>query len=158
MKNRTLGKFAAPFIYLVLLSSVVLLFPAKGQDVSIEGTSLRVSLPPGWELGTPKLDSHGHAVLHYKGEQGFEIRVGHMTKWLEGLPVTMSLPFECDYYLGVFRKMPDGRIGNLTPRPDYFPKEFYSRVLLTQSLERTGTTEVIACLLCPATLSWIWAA
>jgi len=146
MKNRILETFAPPFLYLVLLSSVVLPFPAKGQEVSIEGTSLRVSLPPGWELGTPKLDSHAHTVFHYKGEQGFEIRVGQLTKWLEGLSTPMSLPFECDFYLGVFRKMPDGRTGNLTLRPDYFPKEFYSRVLFTQSLEQSGTTEVIACL------------
>jgi TonB family protein len=32
------------------------------------------------------------------------------------------------------------------PRPDYFPEEFYSRVLSTRSLRQTGTTEVIACL------------
>lgn len=146
MKNRILETIASPFLYLVLLSSVVLPFPAKGQEVPIEGTSLRVSLPAGWELGTPKFVSHAHTVLHYKGEQGFEIRVGQLTKWLEGLSTPMSLPFECDFYLGVFRKMPDGRTGNLTPRPDYFPKEFYSRVLLTQSLEKTGTPEVIACL------------
>jgi TonB family protein len=146
MKNRILETFAPPFLYLVLLSSVVLPFRAKGQEVSIEGTSLRVSLPPGWELGTPKLDSHAHAVFHYKGEQGFEIRVGHLTKWLEGLSTPMSLAFECDFYLGVFRKIPDGRSASLMPRPAYFPEEFYSRVLSTQSLQQSGTTEVIACL------------
>jgi TonB family protein len=146
MKNRILETFAPPFLYLVLLLSVVLPFRTKGQEVSIEGTSLRVSLPPGWELGTPKLDSHKHAVFHYKGEQGFEITVGHLTKWLEGLSTPMSLPFECDFYLGVFRKIPDGRSASLMPRPDYFPEEFYSRVLSTQSLQQSGTTEVIACL------------
>jgi TonB family protein len=146
MKNRILGTFAAPFIYLVLLTSGVLVFPTSGQEVSIEGTSLRVSLPSGWELRTPKLDSHAHTVLHYKGKQGFEIRVGQLTKWLEGLSTPMSLPFECDFYLGVYRKFPDGRSASLVPRPAYFPEEFYSRVLSTQSLQQSGTTEVIACL------------
>ena len=146
MESRILERFAPPFLYLVLLSFIVLACPARGQEVSIEGTSLRVSLPPGWELGTPKIDSHGHTLFHYKGEQGFKIRVGQLTKWPEGLSTPMSLPFECDFYLGVFRKMPDGRVGNLTPRPDYFPEEFYSRVLSTQSLERSETPEVIACL------------
>jgi hypothetical protein len=146
MKTRILGTFAAPFLYLALLSSVVPPSPARGQGVSIEDTSLRVSLPPGWELGTPNLDSHGHTVFHYKEEKGFEIRVGQLTKWLEGLSTPMSLPFECDFYLGVFRKMPDGRSASLIPRPDYFPEEFYSRILSTQSLQGSGTTEVIACL------------
>src|ERR1700739_2295233 len=146
MKNRILGTFAAPFIYLVLLSSSVLVFPTRGQEVSIEGTSLRVTLPANWELGASKLGSPAHTVLRYKGEQGFEIAVNQLTKWLEGLSTPMSLPFECDFYLGVFRKIPDGRSASLMPRPDYFPEEFYSRVLSTQSLRQSGATEVIACL------------
>src|ERR1700756_2640552 len=51
MKNRILGTFAAPSICLVLLTSGLLVFPTIGQEVSIEGTSLRVTLPPNWELG-----------------------------------------------------------------------------------------------------------
>ena len=146
MKNRIPGTFAVPFIYLVLLTSGVLVFPTRGQEVSIEGTSLRVTLPPNWELGASKLSSPAHTVLRFKGEQGFEITVNQLTKWLEGLTTPMSMPFECDFYLGVFRKLPDGRNASLIPRPDYFPEEFYSRVLSTQSPQQSGTTEVIACL------------
>jgi protein TonB len=146
MKNSILRTFAAPFICLVLLTSGVLVFPTRGQEVSIDGTSLRVTLPPNWELGASKLGSPKHTVLRYKGEQGYEIVVNHLTKWLEGLSTPMSLPFECDFYLGVFRKIPDGRSASLMARPDYFPEEFYSRVLSTQSLQQSGTQEVIACL------------
>jgi hypothetical protein len=128
MKNRILGTFAAPSICLVLLTSGLLVFPTIGQEVSIEGTSLRVTLPPNWELGASKLGSPVHSVLRYKGEQGFEIAVKQLTKWLEGLSTPMSMPFECDFYLGVFRKIPDGRSASLMARPDYFPEEFYSRV------------------------------
>jgi hypothetical protein len=146
MKNRILETLAAPLFYLVLLSSVVLAFPARSEEVSIEGTSLRVTLPPNWELGPTKLGTHILAALHYKGEPGFEIEVSQFTNWPQSVPTPMGLPFECDLVLSAFRKMPDGRIGNLTPRPDYFPEEFYSRVLLVPSPQQSRTTQVIGCL------------
>jgi TonB family protein len=141
----TLGVICGPLI--VVANAAALRTPQDSSvqsDVSLSGTSLRVSLPPNWEAGRPKLGSASPTVLRYKGDQQFEIAVSQFTNWPSNLSEPMELPFECDFLLGAFRNMPDGRTAVLVPRPDYFPDEFYARVLVPQPSQQS--TEILACL------------
>jgi TonB family protein len=141
----TLGVNCGPLI--VVANAAALRTPQDSSvqsDVSLSGTSLHVSLPPNWEVGLPKLGSASPTVLRYKGDQQFEIAVSQTTNWPSNLSEPMELPFECDFFLGAFRSMPDGRIAVLMPRPDYFPQEFYARVLVPQPSQQS--TLILACL------------
>src|SRR5215467_12342064 len=113
---------------LVLLFTSAFACVVRGQEVPIEGTTLRVVLPPDWEKtqGPGKLGDLGHVLLRRKGESGFLITLAQNAK--SPLVAPMHLPFECDVMFGVLSSKKDANgkpVGVSSPRPDYIPDEYY---------------------------------
>jgi TonB family protein len=122
---------------------------ATAEEVLIEGTSLRITLPQGWQLASSKVGEPVRNVLRHQGDPASEVQVSQFSKWPESARLPMSLPFECDTILGSFAasgKTPSGRTASLGIRPDYFPDEFYSRVLISELPDRTGSESITGCL------------
>jgi TonB family protein len=115
----------------VLASFAVWPMSTRYQEVTLDGTSVPIVLPADWEVGQAKLGaSLRPQVVRYKGDPPFEISVTQNTK----SPQTnvIGLPFECDFAFDILASVNQGKTGYLEQRPDYFPQDFYARVLLSR--------------------------
>lgn len=103
------------------------------QSASQDSISLGVSLPPDWENSPPTQGSLQGQMFRHKGQPPFEVSLQQNTK--NPAASAISLPFECDFVFGVMRSMNQGNLTILRSRPDYFPQEYYARILLPKNQE-----------------------
>lgn len=103
----------------------------KGQCAEQDSTLFKVSLPPDWEISAPTMATLKGQVFRYKGEPHFEVSIVQNVK--NPAATAISLPFECDFVFGVMLNMNEGNLAVLRPRPDYFPSEYYARILLPKN-------------------------
>jgi len=124
----------------------------EAQVVRLDGTSLSVSLPPGWELAPAKLPGLTPTAIHYKAEPGFEVTVRQNGSFSPATAV--GLPFECGPPLQTIlfsmeemqKQNGDASSGvQLLPRPDYIPQEYYSRILTVPG-SKGGPAAMAGCL------------
>jgi TonB family protein len=104
---------------------------AQGQEVTLDGVSLHISLPPDWAVGQTRFGPPMNPqVLRHKGEPAFEVSLSQSSKTPPS--AAMGLPFECDFIFGALVLTKDKNqkaIGYLEQRPEYVPQDFYARVM-----------------------------
>ena len=141
MRKTFFERLVPKALWIVMLLTAVLLKPCSLKGQSQSEPSLKVSLPSGWEMSTPAPGSlHGQA-FRYKGDPAFEVSL--LQNVNNPGSTAMGLPFECDFFFGAMLGINQGNVAILKSRPNYFPEEYYARVLLPKNQEQVM---LVACL------------